>query len=241
MIFKHSGDLGDIIYTLPVIKYHGGGILFLNTKKKKKIGRLTGLNDKKINQLIPLLSRQSYIIKVKKHDDEQYDIDLDSFRKIKNFPKRKNLCHFILETYKTPISITENPWLFAEEKKISRIVFHRSCRYHNKNAIPVIKNILSEKRKDSLFIGLQEEFEIFCREIGKIKYLKTDNLWELACIIKGSETFIGNQSCPMAIAIGLGKNYIQEVCPELPDCIFNNYHGRYILDNEITQNVSQLL
>jgi ADP-heptose:LPS heptosyltransferase len=43
---------------------------------------------------------------------------------------------------------------------------------------------------------------------------------ELARVIAGASVFIGNQSAPMAIAAGLGKNLIEECWQGNPNCLF---------------------
>jgi hypothetical protein len=76
--FRHSGDLGDIIYSLPAIKELGGGILYLNTNKTtpKYPGTPTKFSEKGAEILKPLLLKQSYIQDVKLWDGENIDFDL---------------------------------------------------------------------------------------------------------------------------------------------------------------------
>ncbi len=49
----------------------------------------------------------------------------------------------------------------------------------------------------------------------------------MANAIGSAKLFIGNQSCPMAIALGLGKNVIQEVWPLNGNCILNRANAVY--------------
>ncbi len=42
-------------------------------------------------------------------------------------------------------------------------------------------------------------------------------------IINGADMFIGNQSLPLAIALGLGKKCYVEETPIYPNCIMGNY------------------
>ena len=77
-IYKHSGDLGDIIYSLPVIKTYGRGKLIipnnltpihkLNKKRITNIlynlktdGSFSGINVEKFKFIMPLLENQKYI------------------------------------------------------------------------------------------------------------------------------------------------------------------------------------
>ena len=76
---------------------------------------------------------------------------------------------------------------------------------------------------------MPEEHEDFQKSFGKIEYYNIDNLLQIAEIINGSELFIGNQSAPMAIAIGLHKAYLQEYYPSHPDCVFPRSNGKYLI------------
>jgi len=44
---------------------------------------------------------------------------------------------------------------------------------------------------------------------------------DLAQVISGADLFIGNQSCAYAIAEGLKKRAVLEVCTWLPNCLFH--------------------
>ena len=72
--FKHSGKLGDIIYSLPTIRALGGGVLHLAECPELKFG------SREIGAILPLLRVQPYIRGVKIWDGTPVDYDLDSFR-----------------------------------------------------------------------------------------------------------------------------------------------------------------
>ena len=78
--------------------------------------------------------------------------------------------------------------------------------------------IVKEFYDDIVFIGLAQEHEAFQKEFDKVFFCPCDNLLEAAGIIQGAELFIGNQSACNAIANGLGKKIVLEVCPYGPDC-----------------------
>jgi hypothetical protein len=54
-------------------------------------------------------------------------------------------------------------------------------------------------------------------------------------LIAGADLFIGNQSSPMALAIGLGVPFIQETCLWTPDCLYPRAEGTYCYDGGISQ------
>jgi len=225
MKFKHSGGRGDIIYSLPILKYYSKyehrTLLFLNSKENYKLDGIVGLSGQSIAELIPLIKTQPYVTDVFFWKNEPIDIDIDGFRKMQHFKNRKNTCKFILNTFKIPIDEIQQPWLETEEKKVAEVIFHRSTRYHNESVVKHLKTLVKTYKKYAIFVGFKEEWIDFCRKIGFIPWYQTKDLLSLACTIKGCKLFIGNQSCPMAIAIALHKNYIQETCPRIPDCIFN--------------------
>jgi hypothetical protein len=132
--FKHSGDCGDLIYSLPAIEHYGGGELFLNPNGflngKKYDGSKSGFDPKLIEMLKPLLEAQDYISAVNNWALKKVDFDLDYFRKTIN--KKENLCESILETFNVPFIKTQTPWVKCDHKKIAPIVIARSFRYRNK-------------------------------------------------------------------------------------------------------------
>jgi hypothetical protein len=79
--------------------------------------------------------------------------------------------------------------------------------------------------KESLFVGLPEEYEAFKQATGwDIDYYPTKTLLELAEIIAGAEAYVGNQSLGLSIAIGLGVEFYCEERRDLPmernECFF---------------------
>ena len=71
------------------------------------------------------------------------------------------------------------------------------------------------------FVGLQEEYAEFVSEFGYMPHVRTNDFLELARVIAGSKAFIGNQSSPLALAIGLGQNVMVEVFDKDPNCCFD--------------------
>ena len=78
--FKHSGDLGDIIYSLPVIKSLGGGLLFLDTTggadepscKAQCMDGKTNFNKTSYEFIKPLIEAQPYIKGVLEYKEGQH-------------------------------------------------------------------------------------------------------------------------------------------------------------------------
>jgi len=66
------------------------------------------------------------------------------------------------------------------------------------------------------------------------EYAITQDYLELAKLIAGADLFIGNQSSPMALTIGLGVPFIQETCLWTPDCLYPRKDGTYCYDGGIS-------
>lgn len=226
--FKHTGDLGDLWYSLPVIRFLGGGTMYLNPngfKSKKIDGSASGLTKDLINMCKPLLELQSYIKAVDIWDEsKKIIVDIDSFRR--NFGNKSTLCETILASFSVPFTETEKPWIECEPKKIAKTVFARSFRYRNKQT--KYKELLQENKNDAIFVGLPIEHHDFQNNFGKIDYYSVNDFLELAQVINGSELFVGNQSSPMALAIAMHKNFIQESYTSYPDCRFERANAKYM-------------
>jgi len=76
--FKHKPKLGDIIYSLPLIKSLGGGILYLDPVSEHFLGE-EEIWKKRFKWLMPLIKIQPYIRDVKIYEGEDYDYDLDDY------------------------------------------------------------------------------------------------------------------------------------------------------------------
>lgn len=235
--FKHSGDLGDIIYSLPTVRALGGGILYLDPKggetneliQKQIPERKTKLNVNSINSIKPLLELQNYISEVKIWNGEPIDYDLDNFRKVfasqNKRDKNGNLTDLHLQYFGLP-SYTQLslPWLHVDKKTTlnKKIVISRSPRVQGGyGTLNALKYMLSE---NAIFVGHPKEHEYFEWIFGvKIEYLSTPDILDLARVINGCETFFGNSSFPLSLAIGMNHSRIvQELDPKVPVTIFSN-------------------
>jgi len=232
--FKHSGDMGDLIYSLPVIKYlKGASCLYLNPDGlplPKYDGSRSGLDKHMIAFLKPLLEAQDYIDEVRTWSGEKVDIDLDQFRKKGIQYHRVNLCQAILGVFKVPFKITYEPWIEVKPKKrVASTVFSRTKRYRN-TKIDLRPYLV--KYPNSAFIGLFDEWYMFCKQVGHIKYHQVSNALEMGEVINQADLFIGNQSFPMSLAIAMHKPFIQEVYPICQNCIFQRPEATYLIKPE---------
>lgn len=228
-VYYHSGSLGDVIYGLYGMKKAGGGKLILGPKHRKTTVASHPITEEFYDLLAPLLSAQKFITShefSERHPGTDNAFDLNTYRTCWEDPKVRErtginlLAHmyfFILNRMEE--FRHDEPWLTSPRKiQTGLFTVHRSPRYHNE--LFPWKTIYEHFKGRLLFVGLPSEHKEFTRTVGKVSYWNPQDFGELASVIAGSEGFIGNQSFPCSLAIGLGKRVIQEVTPVSPDCLF---------------------
>lgn len=232
--FCHGGDLGDLIHSLCAIQATGGGRLVLIPHQVRE-----AFNFPKANTVLPLLQCQPYLSDAIFRDGPMrpypptktnlplpVDYDLDMYRPL-TFGMRGqgtwvNIAQGYLKLLKLDLKLANNgPWLYIGdpvEIEGFPVVFARSPRYHNRD-FPW-KRIWAKYGARAVFVGSMEERDAFSREVGPVRRYPTADLLELARVIAGCRLFVGNQSCPYAIAEGLKQNAILECCTQVPDCVY---------------------
>lgn len=228
-VFSHTGDLGDIIAMLPIMRALGGGSIVLHPPTGQRQCR-ESLAGARYAALKPLLDAQPYVDSVTWSEIAPRGThDFSTFRQ--NQIKGENLIQW--QARNVGVAVSEIPWLLArpDARTRGRAVFARSRRYHSP-AFPWDKAL--SRWKDPLFVGLEEEYLAFQTAFGRpIEHCTAENLLELAQLIAGCEIFVGNQSCPYWIAAGLGVPLIQECWPQDPNSIVVRENARYALNGTL--------
>ena len=228
------GDLGDAVVSLATLKHHGGTFDYYardNGSTKGFVERLPIIR--------PLIESQPYINTVKIWKRESIAWASEGFRPSWH-DKRRNLatCHaqHALDThFIDTLPDMSKPWLTVEPNKKFNdfIIINRSPRYNNPH-FPW-RQIVEHYGKLLCFIGLPQEHADFEHHFGKVRYIITHDMLEVAQAIAGSELFIGNQSSCMTIAEGLKHPRILEGSLLIPDCIYPNAHNaQYVFDGTVT-------
>ena len=219
--FRHSGKLGDVIYSLAVVRYFRRVRFFLNAPGPE-------FSLEAAQGLLPLLRAQPYVEDVGIWSGEHFDFDLDRFRT--QLPVTGNLVdrHAAALGFASP-DPTE-PWLWVEHpvRQPGRpVVFCRSASYRG---VPGFWERCYEAfGSKASFIGTDPEHTDFCRSFGRIVRVEVEDILELARLIAGASLVVANQSCPYAIAEGLKRPVIQETCPTLPNCMFSRLNAAFVL------------
>ena len=217
--FKHSGDLGDIIYSLPTMKDLGGGILYLDISGgaedeycKRQLGDTwdgkTKFNQKGFDFLYPLLKNQKYITDVKVYNGEKIDYNLNKLRQQFLNPNTRSKHRCLVDLHRQAFGLNpydvNNPWLECGEpiKLDKNVIISRSPRYQGSYVWLAANRKYIEKF--GTFIGLKKEHELFEWTLGiKIDFFDSNSALEIAKVIAGSEKLISNSTLNLAIAMGL--------------------------------------
>lgn len=217
--FIHSGDIGDIIASLPSVVALGGGHYVITESVN---GRRQSMRGPRFESIRPLLELQPYIRSVRWEDHpEKSDYDFTTFRHDGRLGED-------LATWQARhlgVKISLDPWLYVDRvEHEGRVVIARSPRYH---APGFPWRELVARHRNPLFIGLPTEHSAFCAAFGRVEYLPTENMLDVARVIAGASLFIGNQSSPMWVALGLGVPILQETHPLQPNTMIWRSNCRY--------------
>ncbi len=108
-----------------------------------------------------------------------------------------------------------------------KVVIARSQRYHNHKFD--WKSIL-KIHSDCVFIGLPGEHAEFTSKVESVPYLKVTDALDMAEKIAGSRLFVGNQSFPCWLAMGLGHPLIQESYIHSLNSRLTRSNAKFVLD-----------
>jgi len=246
--FKHSGALGDLIYSLPMVKHFGGGEFYLHLGQMDWIGthyygsapapfHQGRMTEQDFHYMRGFMKAQSYISKFDcLRGDTEITHNLDRFRPVfVGHPTN------YIDIYSSVFGVTDpdqqahintTPWLTVPEPTIVEgrdVVVNRTQRWIPSEPGPqwaTWKHQGLESR--AMFVGLPEEYNQFREATGwNIPFYATGTMLEVASLIAGSKMFIGNQSSGLALAIGLGASEIWcEARVDMPlernECYFPN-------------------
>jgi hypothetical protein len=244
LIFHHTGDTGDIIYSLPVMKALGGGVLFISPDSRYPYPRPCRVSPtaETANNIACLTNQQDYVWNTLWTHGLPFstDVDFNMFRDCYRVPNHLDHHASLFSLHQKPFGVTwpeDEPWLTVDKPILipgRDIVVNRTGRFHQ-DFFPWAQLVYKYGHR-MIFVGSPEEHQTF-RGFGvpqiDIPYHHTPTLLELARVIAGAKVFIGNQSAPMAVALGLGTNLIQEVWPGNPNCILKRCNAIYCMNDKV--------
>lgn len=217
--FKHSGNLGDIIYALPTIIALDGGVLYLATGDYKPSIRSDAPKPSPFSyisaiQMIALLKNQPYLKDVKIYSGESVDYDLDQFREhafSDGFLSEDHLAEWHLKIFDVHFDLC-NRWLYnISPTHINDIIITYSLRSVD-NAKLFNWKVLGDYESKCSFIGFKDEYFEFKKRTGlNIEYWQVNNILEMAQAIKGSKLLVSNQTLGFALAEAMKHPRILDV------------------------------
>ena len=249
--YRHSGTLGDLIYSLSIVKKMEPGRFMVAINNIENCVAQYGYRPEEVDPahkgrfttqdfewLAPLLERQSYIQETCTwhQGDAEPDVDLDRFRGtlfrgfegnyVEAYHKAFNI-PFIMEDYLTP-------WLQADPVTVAPIVVSRTPRYTDPaadaNWIEMAQKGLMDQT--AIFVGTAGEHSNFVKLTGvNIPYHPVKDFLELANVVAGAEMVCANQNFVYSLAMGLGKAAVLETIKIKPlqnnECYFPRNNIQY--------------
>lgn len=223
--YYHSGNLGDVIYALYAIAKAGGGDLVIGPHQMGTSPCANPISMEQFNLLHPLLKAQPYLRTVSWTPRHPVNVkDMNKFRdKWFSFDERlRHNVHTLCGMHCHILGVPFNPaerWLHVPNPVVSEnIVLSRTHRHRNWD-MPY-GEMLKRWRERMLFVGHQSELGTFEMCWGKVKHQPVTDFLHMARVIAGAKGFVGNQSFPLAIAMGVGVPIMLEVHAPSADCTF---------------------
>ena len=251
-IYKHSGTLGDLIYSLSIVKKMAQrDVLF-----KVAIGNIENcvaqygyrpeevapehrgrFTEQDYAWLEPLLARQSYIRSVSKWYSGNVDVDLDKFRGtlFRGFEGNYvEAYHIAFGIGYTKPKVYQETWLEADAVETKPIVISRTSRYRDPDGDAKWLDMFGDAdlTNQAIFVGTAQEHADF-ENVMKIKlpYQPVGDFLELANIVAGAELVCANQNFVYSLAMGLGKATVLETIKIKPllnnECFFPRDNCQY--------------
>lgn len=211
-----TGDIGDEIAKLPILRQLGGGYIRLGNHYRVNEGLHRVMEGEKFNFLLPLLKTIPYVKGVTYSENrEGVQHDFSDWRS--HYRPNRTLTASQAD-YVGLKDIDMAPWISVEPSKETegKIVIARSQRYHNLQFN--WNRFLEPYEGRIIFLGFKAEYEAMCKNTSiPIGYQPVKDALEMAQLIAGSDLFIGNQSCACWLAMAMGHPLIQETYIAQPD------------------------
>jgi hypothetical protein len=234
----HTGDLGDCIAALPILRALGGGDIVITEAKTNHPARSPreSMRGARFNAIREFLAAQPYVNNVEWQDEPTgITHDLSNFRESR-IGAGENLA--LWQARYLGVSVSLEPWLIAPTvANYGHIAIARSTRYQN-YFFPWEELLWHLRQEDIVFVGLPNEHEAFEKHTRrKIDFVPTRNIAVLASFIVGAKLIICNQSLPFWIAAGLGAPILQETWESDPNSIIERPNAIYTLDPQFTRTL----
>lgn len=250
--YRHSGTLGDLIYSLSIVKKMEPGCFMVALNNIENCVAQYGYRPDEVDPahrgrfttqdfewLAPLLERQSYIKETCTwhQGDAEPTVDLDKFRGTLFRGFEGNYVEAYHKAFNLPFTMQDydTPWLEADAERTKPIVVSRTPRYRDTKAGDAIWQSMvadADLINNGIFVGTPAEHADFERTMGiVIPYHPVKDFLELANIVAGAELIMANQNFVYSLAMGLGKDTVLETIKIKPlqqnECFFPRTNCQY--------------
>ena len=254
--YRHSGTLGDLIYSLSIVKKmatENNAMFLVALNNIENCVAQYGYRPEEVDPahrgrftyqdyewLRPLLKRQSYIAETGTWTPgtTEPDVDLDQFRGTLFRGFEGNYVQAYHIAFSLPFSMQDydTPWLEADPVVTKPIVVSRTVRYRSTEpeATATHKQMAQDAdlANNGIFVGTIAEHEDYVRSTGvAIPYHPVGDFLELANIVAGAEMIVANQNFVYSLAMGLGKPAVLETIKIKPlennECFFPRTNTQY--------------
>lgn len=216
MIAACSGGAGDLVYAIPIMRKLGVETIYVKEnfyhpphgnlyQTMKRFIESQGFQCKPTSGNYPVGKFDPYL---------KFDYNIDNWRQQRGrgriFIQDNIAAHF-------GVTIDKDPWLNISGDQQDYTLIHLTPRWREGSNVNWAK-ILMEMKGPKKFIGFQYEWVEFCQRYGSIEWCPTDDIYDMACLIKGAKALYCNQSVALTLAQGLGVNYFCEFKPGKTNC-----------------------
>lgn len=251
--YKHSGTLGDLIYSLSIVKKMEPGKFLVALNNIENCVSQYGYRPEEVDPahkgrfteqdyawLKPLLERQGYITETGtwRQGDAEPTVDLDRFRGtlFRGFEGNYVQAYHIAFDLPFTMQDYDTPWLEADPVKSKPVVVSRTFRYRGTNPDADATHMQmahdGNLEKNGIFVGTEAEHADYVQVTGvKIPYHPVTDFLELANIVAGADLIVANQNFVYSLAMGLGKSTVLETIKIKPlqqnECFFPRSNTQY--------------
>jgi len=249
--FRHSGTLGDLIYSLYMVRKMGGGQFQVGIENLELCLAKYGYDPAGVDAqhrgrfttqdfewLAPLLERQSYITGTCTWHpgDAEPEVDLDSYRAVLYRTFEGNILQAYHKAFNIPFTMSDydTPWLEADARTVKPVVVTRSARYRPADGEAGWRNIIETGMltDNAVFVGIPSEYEDFVKTFGvDLEYYQAQDFLDLANVVAGADLVVCNQGFTYSLAIGLGRPTVLETNKLVPlqinECFFPRADCQY--------------
>lgn len=249
--FRHSGTLGDLIYSLSIVKKMTPGKFLVALHNIENCVSQYGYRPDEVatehrgrftesdyELLKPLLKRQSYIESVGtwQSGDPEPDVDLDRFRGTLFRGFEGNYVQAYHLAFGMPFTLQDldSAWLEADPVTVAPIVLSRTSRYQSPSGEAVWQSLVNQPgvADNAIFVGTVQEHADFQTQVGiKVKHHKVENFLELANIVAGAQMVMANQNFVYSLAMALARPAVLETIKIKPlqqnECFFPRANIHY--------------